>query len=75
MKFGSKICALIFNLISSSQAAIHEIELLDILSSNNEFFLEYFPKDLPKRLRFPSTLWIAIKYTLGKLKYNSYSFH
>ncbi|CAF1425220.1 unnamed protein product [Adineta steineri] len=66
-KFGPKICSLIFNYISSSQAAIHELELLDILSCNNEFFLEYFQKDLPKYLRFPSSLWIAIKYTLGPL--------
>ena len=66
-RFGSKICSLICNYISSSQLAIHEIELLDILSSNNDFFLEYFPIDLPKRLRFPPSLWIAIKSMLGKL--------
>jgi len=64
-KFGPKICAFIFNYISSSQSAINELELLDILSSNNDFFIEYFQKDLPKRLRFPPSLWIAIKYTLG----------
>ncbi|CAF1516052.1 unnamed protein product [Rotaria magnacalcarata] len=66
-KFGSKICALIFNYISSSQSAIHELELLDMLSCNNEFFLEYFQKDLPKYLRFPPSLWIAVKYLLGPL--------
>ncbi|CAF0919781.1 unnamed protein product [Rotaria sordida] len=66
-KFGRKICSFIFNYISSSQSAIAEIELLDILSCNNEFFLEYFPKDLPKHLRFPPSLWIAIKYILGPL--------
>jgi hypothetical protein len=65
-KFGSKICSFIFNYISSSQSVISEIELLDILSCNNEFFLEYFPKDLPKYLRFPPSLWIAFKYILGK---------
>ena len=67
-KFGPKICALIFNYISSSQSAIHQLELLDILSCNNEFFLEYFQRDLPQHLRFPPSLWIAVKYTLGKLK-------
>ena len=67
-KFGPKICSFIFNYISSSQSAISEIELLDILSCNNEFFLEYFPKDLPKYLRFPPSLWIAIKYVLGNNK-------
>ncbi|CAF3115487.1 unnamed protein product [Rotaria socialis] len=66
-KFGTKICALIFNYISSSQSAIHELELLDILSCNNEFFLEYFQKNLPKYLRFPPSLWIAVKYLLGPL--------
>ncbi|CAF2527174.1 unnamed protein product [Rotaria sp. Silwood2] len=66
-KFGSKICACVFNYISSSQSAIHELELIDILSCNNDFFLEYFQKDLPKHLRFPSSLWIAFKYTLGPL--------
>ncbi|CAF4583710.1 unnamed protein product, partial [Rotaria sp. Silwood1] len=66
-KFGRKICSFIFNYISSSQSAIAEIELLDILSCNNEFFLEYFSKDLPKHLRFPPSLWIAIKYILGPL--------
>ncbi|CAF1269382.1 unnamed protein product [Adineta steineri] len=66
-KFGSKICSFIFNYISSSQSAISEIELLDILSCNNEFFLEYYSKDLPKYLRFPPSLWIAIKYMLGPL--------
>ncbi len=65
-KFGPKICAYIFNYISSSQSAIHELELLDILSCNNEFFFEYFQKDLPKYLRFPPSLWTAVKYTLGK---------
>lgn len=57
---------MIFNYISSSQSAIHELELLDILSCNNEFFLEYFQRDLPKHLRFPPSLWIAVKYALGK---------
>ncbi|CAF4666138.1 unnamed protein product [Rotaria sp. Silwood1] len=66
-KFGSKICACIFNYISSSQSAIHELELLDILSCNNDFFLEYFQKNLPNHLRFPPSLWIAFKYTLGPL--------
>lgn len=65
-KFGPKICAFIFNYISSSQSAIHELELLDILSCNNDFFLEYFQKDLPKCLRFPPSLWLAVKHTLGK---------
>ena len=64
-KFGRKICSFIFNYISSSQSAIAEIELLDILSCNNEFFLEYCQKDLPKHLRFPPSLWIAVKYILG----------
>ncbi|CAF4519269.1 unnamed protein product [Rotaria socialis] len=66
-KFGRKICSFIFNYISSSQSAIAEIELLDILSCNNEFFLEYYQKDLPKHLRFPPSLWIAVKYILGPL--------
>ena len=66
-KFGPKICSFIFNYISSSQSAISEIELLDILSCNNEFFLEYFPRDLPKHLRFPPALWIAVKSILGPL--------
>ncbi|CAF0782326.1 unnamed protein product [Adineta ricciae] len=66
-RFGLKICSYIFNYISSSQAAISEIELLDILSCNNELFLEYFPRDLPKYLRFPPSLWIAIKHVLGPL--------
>ncbi|UJR35756.1 hypothetical protein I4U23_028505 [Adineta vaga] len=66
-KFGPKICAFVFNYISSSQAGINEVELLDILSCNNDFFLEYFQKDLPKYLRFPPSLWIAMKYTLGPL--------
>jgi len=70
-KFGPKICAFIFNYISSSHTAINEIELLDILSCNNDFFLEYFQKDLPKYLRFPPSLWIAMKYTLGKYERNS----
>jgi hypothetical protein len=65
-KFGVHICAFIFNYISSCQSAIHEVELLDVLSCNNEFFLEYFPNDFPKHLRFPSSLWIAVKYVLGR---------
>ncbi|UJR10356.1 hypothetical protein I4U23_014561 [Adineta vaga] len=71
-KFGPKICSFIFNYISSSQSAISEIELLDILSCNNEFFLEYFPRDLPKYLRFPPSLWIAIKHVLGPLLTEKY---
>jgi len=65
-KFGPSICSSIFNYISSSQSAIHELELIDILSCNNEFFFEYFQKDLPKHLRFPPSLWIAVKSILGK---------
>ncbi|CAF1470789.1 unnamed protein product [Adineta ricciae] len=71
-KFGPKICAYIFNYISSCQAAINEMELLDILSCNNDFLLEYFQKDFPKYLRFPPSLWIAVKYTLGPLLSTKY---
>ncbi len=27
--------------------------------------MEYFPRDLPKYLRFPPSLWIAVKHVLG----------
>ncbi|CAF1059295.1 unnamed protein product [Didymodactylos carnosus] len=64
-KFNSKICSFIFNYISASQMAMAEVELLDILSCNNEFFLELYSKDvLPKHLRFPPSLWLAVKNEL-----------
>jgi NACHT domain- and WD repeat-containing protein len=67
-KFNSKILSLIFNYITAAHNGISEMELLDLLSCNNDFFTEYYSaRDLPVILRFPIALWILVKSYLGGL--------
>ena len=57
----------IFNYITAAHNGITEMELLDLLSCNNEFFSDFYSDvDLPPILRFPTSLWIFVKSHLGK---------
>ena len=60
----------IYNYITAAHNGITEVELLDLLSCNNEFFSEFYSNtELPSILRFPIYLWILIKNNLGKCFY------
>ena len=66
-KFNNKMISLIFNYITAAHNGITEMELIDLLSCNNEFFTEYYTcVELPNILRFPINLWLLVKYHLGK---------
>lgn len=57
------------NYITAAHNGITEMELMDLLSCNNEFFSEFYEStELPSILRFPISLWILIKHHLGKIK-------
>ena len=72
-KFNSKLLSLIFNYITASHNGITELELLDLLSCNNDFFTEYYSnKELPSMLRFPLAIWLLIKYQLSDLLTKKY---
>lgn len=67
-KFNPKMLSIIFNYISASHNGVTEMELVDLLSCNNEFFTEFYTdSSLPSVLRFPTALWIILKFHLGWL--------
>ncbi|KAL5018424.1 hypothetical protein ScPMuIL_004146 [Solemya velum] len=65
--FGLELIATIVRYISLSLCGLTEVELLDILSCNNDILLTSFPVDLPCILRFPYTLWVQIRDEFGTL--------
>ena len=57
---------IIFNYITASHYGLTEMEIIDLLSCNNDFFTEYYSStELPPILRFPISLWLLVKYQLG----------
>ncbi len=67
-KFNLKTLKSIFNYITAARNGITEMELIDLLSCNNEFFSHYYSNtDLPRILRFPIYQWLLIKYQLNDL--------
>jgi hypothetical protein len=65
-KFKSKTLCSVLNYITASHNGVTEMELVDLLSCNNEFFSDYYDGfGLPAILRFPTYLWLLIKYQLG----------
>lgn len=60
--FNYKIVYFIANYLNASHNGLTEIELIDVLSCNNEFFFEYYSHlNFPRCLRFPQLLWIYFK--------------
>lgn len=65
----------IFNYITAAHNGITEMEIIDLLSCNNEFFTEFYSSsDLPLILRFPATLWLLVKFHLGSLIIQFFNF-
>ncbi|XP_013395515.1 NACHT and WD repeat domain-containing protein 2-like [Lingula anatina] len=50
--------------ITLSVNGLTEVQLLDILSRNDEVLFWCFPQDTPTILRFPHLLWTAIRFQL-----------
>jgi hypothetical protein len=72
-KFNAKLLSFVFNYITASHNGITELELLDLLSCNNDFFTDYYSnKELPSMLRFPLAVWLLIKYQLSDLLTKKY---
>jgi hypothetical protein len=66
--FNPKIVSYIFNYLTAAHNGLTEMELIDILSCNNDFFFDYYTHlRLPINLRFPIALWLFIKHELGKI--------
>ncbi|XP_064601514.1 protein qui-1-like [Liolophura sinensis] len=53
--------------LTLARAGLTEMELLDLLSISNDILLAAYPQELPPILRFPVSLWIAIKTDLNVL--------
>jgi hypothetical protein len=64
---------IIFNYITASHHGLTEMEIVDLLSCSNDFFIEYYSNtDLPAILRFPIALWLVVKHQLGDLLAQKY---
>ena len=69
-KFGKKLVETIALYISLSQFGLTEMELLDLLSCNNDI-IHLESELVPKWHRFESSVWIAMRYGLGKISLES----
>lgn len=64
---------IMFNYITASHHGLTEMEIVDLLSCSNDFFIEYYSNtDLPAILRFPIALWLVVKHQLGDLLTQKY---
>ena len=68
-KFNVEMLKCLFGYITAARNGITEVELLDLLSCNNDFFTQYYSEaeELPVILRFPVFQWLLVKYQLGDL--------
>lgn len=67
-KFNTEALRFIICYITAARNGITEMELIDLLSCNNEFFTHYYSNtDLPMLLRFPVFQWLIIKCQLSSL--------
>lgn len=64
---GAKPVRALCRYITLAKEGLSEVEILDLLSCNNDLLLEIYPQDIPKILRFPFQTWLHIKDELGKL--------
>lgn len=65
-RFGSTIIGAITRYITSGYHGVTEMELLDLLSANNDVMLLIYPFDIPPVVRFPLWLWLCIRDFLSK---------
>ncbi|XP_077999411.1 NACHT domain- and WD repeat-containing protein 1-like [Glandiceps talaboti] len=66
-KYGSLVVQHTMRYLTATNHGITEIELLDLLSCNDEIINTVYPHYLPSILRFPHRIWAGIKYDLGPL--------
>ena len=67
-RFNMRMLTCVLNYITSAKNGLTALELIDLLSCNNEFFADfYMGSELPATLRFPIAYWLLIKLHLGPL--------
>ncbi|KAK3600882.1 hypothetical protein CHS0354_019230 [Potamilus streckersoni] len=66
-KYGDQIMGAFCRYICLSQCGLSEMEILDLLSCNNDILLTCFPVKLPSVLRFPHYIWSQLKHEIGIL--------
>ncbi|XP_069122816.1 protein qui-1-like isoform X2 [Argopecten irradians] len=64
---GAKLIRAICRYITLSKDGLSEMEILDVLSCNNDVLLDTIPIELTKNLRFPFHKWLHVKEELGSL--------
>ncbi|XP_033752140.1 NACHT domain- and WD repeat-containing protein 1-like isoform X2 [Pecten maximus] len=64
---GVKLIRAVCRYITLAKDGLSEMEILDVLSCNNDVLLATIPTDLPKNLRFPFYKWLHVKEELGSL--------
>ena len=65
-KVGAELAGYVSGYISAAHFGVTEMELLDLLSCNNEALLLALPPDMMSMLRFPHWYWLAIKNYIGE---------
>jgi hypothetical protein len=72
-KFNLEMLKCVFSYITAAHNGVSEMELIDLLSCNNEFFTQYYADaELPALLRFPIAQWLLVKWQLGELLVERY---
>ncbi len=64
-RFGSGVVAKIVGYLASAYHGLSELEILDLLSCNNDVLLLVYPRDIPTIMRFPIIVWHDILSHLG----------
>lgn len=62
--FGRCVVKAVCNYITLSKDGLTEMEILDLLSCNNEVLLNVY-ETLPTIMRFPYTIWASLRLALG----------
>ncbi|XP_070545412.1 protein qui-1-like [Ptychodera flava] len=66
-RYGSNVIQHMMRYLTAPNHGITEVELLDLLTCNDEVINTVYPQHLPPVLRFPHRLWASIKRDLGSL--------
>ena len=69
-KYGEMVVSTIARYLSSARCGLTEMEMLDLLSCNNDVLLALYQSQMPFVLRFPHLLWMKIRSDLGRLTFN-----
>ncbi|XP_060065629.1 protein qui-1-like [Ylistrum balloti] len=64
---GCKLVRAVCRYITLAKDGLSEMEIMDVLSCNNDVLLATTPTELPKNLRFPFHKWLQVKEDLGCL--------